>query len=40
MTIFQTFKDFLKIGSKEDLIKKCGPFIEESKGCRFTVDME
>jgi len=32
MTIFQTFKDFLKIGSKEDLIKKCGPFIEESKG--------
>lgn len=31
MTIFQTFKQFLKTGSN-DLQKKCGPFLEQSGG--------
>ncbi|WP_407305431.1 hypothetical protein [Acinetobacter sp.] len=32
MTIFQTFKDFIKVGSKADLYTKCEPFLKESGG--------
>lgn len=32
MTIFQTFKDFLNIGTAEEIQKKCQPFIEQSEG--------